>query len=82
VTRPVAEILAKAEREHWPTSFIDAMANHHLCGGITRDYVNECFSEPGALGSEIGDGGSPNGCGPARTGPHPPNFLDERDHGT
>jgi hypothetical protein len=31
MTRPVAEILEQTRREHWPTSFIDAMANHHLC---------------------------------------------------
>lgn len=43
MTRPVAEILEQAEREGWPTSYIDAMANHHLCGGITRDYVNRCI---------------------------------------
>lgn len=28
--RPVAEILEQAQRENWPTSSIDAMANHHL----------------------------------------------------
>lgn len=40
---PVAEILAKAQEKGWPTSSIDAMANHHLCGHIARDYVNDCF---------------------------------------
>jgi hypothetical protein len=43
MNRPVAEILEQARREGWPTSYIDAMANHHLCGGLARDYVNECF---------------------------------------
>lgn len=52
MTRPVAEILEQAQRERWPTSSIDAMANHHLCG-LARDYVNDCF-EPGALGSKTG----------------------------
>lgn len=31
MTRPIAEILEQAQREGWPTSSIDAMANHHLC---------------------------------------------------
>jgi hypothetical protein len=43
--RPVAEILEQAEREGWPTSSIDAMANHHLCGTPTQDYVNKWFTE-------------------------------------
>ena len=46
MTRPVADILKQAQREGWPTSSVDAMANHHLCGGITRDYVNHCFAGP------------------------------------
>lgn len=45
MTRPVAEILEQAAREQWPTSYIDAMANHHLCGNLARDYVNDCFAE-------------------------------------
>lgn len=43
MTRPVADILAEAKRDGWPTSLIDAMANHHRCGHIARDYVNGCF---------------------------------------
>lgn len=62
MTRPVAEILEQAKREHWPTSSIDAMANHHLC---TNEPVNRWFEDSGV-------GGSPEGCGPAPTGPHPP----------
>lgn len=46
MTRPVAEILEQAEREGWPTSSIDALTNHHLCGGLARDYVNDCFAGP------------------------------------
>lgn len=30
MTRPVAEILEQARLENWPTSSIDAMANHDL----------------------------------------------------
>jgi hypothetical protein len=44
MTRPVTEILEQAERENWPTSSIEAMANHHLCANRVRDYVNECFA--------------------------------------
>lgn len=36
MTRPVAEILEQAKREGWPTSYIDAMANHHLCARSTE----------------------------------------------
>lgn len=39
MTRPVADILAEAERDGWPTSYIAAMANHHLCGA--RPHVND-----------------------------------------
>ncbi len=68
MTRPVAEILEQAEREGWPTSYIDAMANHHLCGNLARD-----FFEPDL---EPRDGGSLEGCGLSpRQGPHPPNPL-------
>lgn len=51
MTRPVAEILEQAKREHWPTSSIDAMANHHLC---TNEPVNRWFEDSGV-------GGSPDG---------------------
>lgn len=44
MTRPVAEILEQAKREHWPTSSIDAMANHHLC---TNEPVNRWFEDSG-----------------------------------
>lgn len=39
--RPVAEILEQAQRENWPTSYIDAMANHHLCSRWFRDSGDE-----------------------------------------
>lgn len=45
MTRPVAKILEQARREGWPTSSIDALANHHLCAGLERDYVNDCFTD-------------------------------------
>ena len=32
MTRPIQDILAEAERDNWPTSYIGALANHHLCG--------------------------------------------------
>jgi hypothetical protein len=45
MTQPVAEILERAKREGWPTSSVDALANHHLCANLlTRDYVHECFA--------------------------------------
>lgn len=55
MTRPVEEILEQARREGWPTSSIDAMAKHHLCGNA-RDSANRWFEdfEPGALGSDTG----------------------------
>lgn len=52
MTRPVGEILEQAQREGWPTSLIDAMANHHQCGSPVRDYVNECFTAPANSGRE------------------------------
>lgn len=71
--RPVADILAEAKRDNWPTSSIDAMAKHHLCGNMARDYVNNCFEtpEPDPLGSVEGEGGPPEGRGPGVTGPRP-----------
>lgn len=58
MTRPVADILAEAERDGWPTSLIDAMANHHLCGGLTREHGDDCSTE-GTNDHEVrrGDGG-------------------------
>jgi hypothetical protein len=55
---PAAAILAQAEREGWPTSSIDAMANHHMCGNLARDYVNECFALAGEdrAGHPVGRG--------------------------
>lgn len=31
---PVHRILERAQREGWPTSYINAMSNHHLCGTL------------------------------------------------
>lgn len=45
MTRPVADILAEAERDDWPTSSIDAMAKHHLCGNFAREHVNDYSTE-------------------------------------
>lgn len=75
MTRPVTEILEQARREGWPTSFIDAMANHHLCGNLARDYVNACFepsepaagSEPGVLAAPQPDAAPPGPAGAAPT---------------
>jgi hypothetical protein len=53
----IAELLARARVERWPTSSIDAMANHHLCGHLARDYVNECFAGHAAT-REDGQGGA------------------------
>jgi hypothetical protein len=55
VTRPVAEILAEAQENNWPTSSIDAMANHHLCGGRTRD-VNDINDFTGHAATRGGAG--------------------------
>jgi len=64
MTRPVAEILAEAERDGWPTSSIDAMTNHHLCGGRSP--------------KDSGVGGTPEGCGSSpRQEPHPPTHEEE-----
>lgn len=77
MTLPVAEILERAQREGWPTSSIDAMANHHLCGNLARDYVNACFdtsepaagSETGALADPHSDAAPPGHAGAASTQP-------------
>lgn len=56
---PIAERLAAELGMPWPLSW------QHMHGTIFD------FFEPLA-GSEDGDGGSPNGCGPLVPGPHPP----------
>jgi hypothetical protein len=64
MTWPVADILKQAQREGWPTSSVDAMANHHLCGNLlTRDYVNNCFAGHAAT-REDGPGEARQGAAP------------------
>lgn len=65
MTRPVTEILAEAERDGWPTSSIDAMANHHLCGGIARDYGNNRFAGHAATREGAGPSESVPGAAPS-----------------